>query len=275
MPELPEVEVVRQSLEPFVQGQVIREVQIYHSGIFHQLFTEEIFIETVLGHRIEALKRRGKYLLILLDSGKVLLVHLRMTGKLLFRENTIAREKHDHLILTLDDGEIVYNDVRRFGGFIIFESEQEAQAYLDERLGLEPFSEAFTGEFLYQNTRRKEKPIKALLLDQTVVTGLGNIYADEVLFKSGIRPKKASRRLSRKECTLLVENIKGILEQAIAAGGSSINDYLNALGEAGHYQERHMVYGHGGEPCQVCGTPLKKVTLGGRTTVYCPNCQKS
>lgn len=267
MPELPEVEVLRQSLKPLVLEKTITAVEVYYEKalICHDLRQLE-------NKTISEIKRRGKYLVFSLLPEGALVVHLRMTGKLIYKEK---KEKglHDHLLFHLSEGYLYYNDVRKFGGFSYYCTLNEAFSALSH-LGVEPFDEAFSGLYLYEKTRGRKKPIKNFLLDQNTVVGLGNIYADEVLFASGIRPRKSAHTLSKKACQRLSEAIKEILAQAILLGGSSIKDYSNALGEMGQFQNAHQVYGRGGKPCKNCNTLLKKLTLGGRSTVYCSMCQK-
>lgn len=267
MPELPEVEVLKESLKPFVENKRILKVKVYYEKAF--LGSE---LKAIEDKEIESISRRGKYLIFSLFPKGALVCHLRMTGKLIYKENA-KKLRHDHLSFELSEGYLYYNDVRKFGGFHYYETVEAAFLALNH-LGLEPFDEAFTGAYLYQKTRGRKKPIKNLLLDQNIVAGLGNIYADEVLFASKIRPKKGAYRLTKKACDTLVIEIRRILKEAIFLGGSSIKDYSNALGELGQFQKAHKVYGRGKKPCKDCGESLKKITLLGRSTVYCPRCQK-
>lgn len=267
MPELPEVEVLKRSLAPLILGKKLVSTTVFYEKA---LICEDL--EKLKNKTIENLERRGKYLLFSLYPEGALLLHLRMTGKLIYKK-TKDKTPHDHLCFELTEGFLYYNDVRKFGGFVYYDSFDEANKSL-EKLGLEPFDDAFTGHYLYKKTRERKKPIKNFLLDQSTVAGLGNIYADEVLYKSGIRPQRLAASLSKAKCEKLASEIKLILEEAILLGGSSIKDYSNALGELGCFQNNHQVYGRGNLECKKCGRKLKKLMLAGRSTVFCPTCQK-
>lgn len=265
MPELPEVENVIRSLVNKVTGKVIETVEVYTPSI---IYNRNDLIELVKGKRIVNLDRRGKYIIIRLNKGN-LLIHLRMTGKLLFNGEM---SKHTHLRLYFMGGDyLIYNDVRKFGR-INYLSNEELDIYLKTKVGLEPGLMKF--EDFKSKLMNKKGPIKKILLDQTVIAGIGNIYADEILFASGIHPLTETSKLSEADYELLYDNIRSILEKAILAGGSTIRDYVNGDGTAGGFQNEHLVYGRGGMECTFCGCTLEKIKVAGRTTVYCPICQR-
>jgi formamidopyrimidine-DNA glycosylase len=265
MPELPEVENVIRSLVNKVSGRKIISVEVITPSI---VYKRTDFIDLVKGKTIATLGRRGKYIIIRLDKGN-LLIHLRMTGKLLFNGEI---SKHTHLILGFTDGDyLIYNDVRKFGR-INYLSNNELDIYLKTKVGLEPGLMEF--EEFKEKLKIKRGPLKKVLLDQTIIAGIGNIYADEILFASGIHPLTESSKLNDEDYVILFDNIRGILEKAILAGGSTIRDYVNGDGTAGGFQDAHKVYGRGGKECICCGCTLEKIKVAGRTTVYCPICQR-
>lgn len=275
MPELPEVETVRRSLSAMIVGHTVTAVTVRRAGQVWRPADPEAFATALTGQSILAIDRRGKQLIVHWSGGYDMVVHLRMTGKLLVRAGAATPDKHDHILWQLDDGRtLVYNDVRTFGGCALWQENPYDHPPLSE-LGIEPLDTAFDGPWLYDATRGHRATIKGFLLDQHRIAGIGNIYADEALFRAGIRPRKAAGRLTRKESEALATAVRQVLQEAIAAGGSSIRDYVDAHGESGHFQDAHFVYGRGGRPCKVCGTTLKKITVAGRTTVYCPHCQKA
>ncbi|MDO4280648.1 MAG: bifunctional DNA-formamidopyrimidine glycosylase/DNA-(apurinic or apyrimidinic site) lyase [Peptococcaceae bacterium] len=275
MPELPEVETVCAGLRRHLLGRRITGVHIYNEAVIHTCPGGAAqFAARIRGKTICAITRRGKYILIALSEGW-LVCHLRMTGKLLVRAGDAARGKHDHVVFELDDGrKLFYEDVRRFGGFAYHASDPLQMPPLAD-LGPEPLSADFSGEVLWRNARGRKRPVKAQLLDQHVVAGIGNIYADEILFRAGIRPRKGADRLTKAECARIAQATKVVLAEAIQAGGSTIRDYVDSDAQAGHFQLAHQVYGRAGAPCRVCGSILKSVQVAGRTSVYCPHCQKS
>ena len=265
MPELPEVENIVVSVASLLEEQEIESIEILHSTIVSGV--PELFRKRVEGQRIKSLNRRGKYIVFELENGYVIL-HLRMTGQLLRGD---LYDKHTHLKIHLTNGQIIsYRDVRKFGGFIFLEKD-ELEFYFKSRLGLEPLKmtyEAFEGML-----KGKRAPLKKVLLNQKIIAGIGNIYADEILFYSGIHPQKNVESLSKKQKEKLYEGIYVILQTAIEEGGSSIRDYVNSEGKEGGFQDQHQVYGRKGKMCYRCQTPLEKTTVAGRTTVYCPKCQ--
>lgn len=274
MPELPEVETVCRGLRAQILGRRIEGVEVRNAAVIHQNLAPEEFAARLRGRSICGVERRGKYILLVLDDGW-LVCHLRMTGKLLVCPQTQTPNKHTHLIFLLEGGlALHYNDVRRFGGFTWSDSDPRALAPLSA-LGLEPLEEDFDAAYLYASARGRKRPVKSHILDQGVVAGIGNIYADEILFRAGVRPKKSAARLTKAECAAIVRATKEILAEAICAGGSTIRDYVDSSMRAGSFQLAHQVYGRAGKPCYSCGSILKSVTVGGRSSVYCPHCQKS
>lgn len=274
MPELPEVETVCRGLRAQILGRRIEGVEVRNAAVIHQNLAPADFAARLIGRSICTVERRGKYILIVLDQGW-LVCHLRMTGKLLVRAQEAAPELHTHVVFALDGGlALHYNDVRRFGGFVWSDSDPRALAPLSA-LGPEPLEEDFDAAYLYASARGRKRPVKSHILDQGVVAGIGNIYADEILFRAGVRPKKSAARLTKAECAAIVRATKEILAEAIRAGGSTIRDYVDSSMRAGSFQLAHQVYGRAGKPCYSCGSILKSVTVGGRSSVYCPHCQKS
>lgn len=272
MPELPEVEQVVRSLASELVGLQITDLEVRHPAVLHRPAGDvDAFRRGLVGRTILAVRRRGKYIVIDLDQGH-LICHLRMTGRLLLQAAEETAGRHRHWLAALSDGRyLVYDDVRRFGGFFLVDEDREALA----ALGVEPLDPAWRAEDLYRALKRRHLPIKSFLMDQKEIAGIGNIYADEALFRAGIRPRKSSDRLTRREATALHEALQRVLTEAIAMGGSTIRDYVDGHGEAGGFQTQHQVYGLGGQPCKVCQHTLKSIKIGGRTTVYCPHCQKS
>lgn len=274
MPELPEVETVVRSLRPHVTGKRIAKVTVrLHKLLRHPEGDAEAFCMRLEDCTVQAVSRRGKYIVMMLDRGW-LVVHLGMTGKLLYRAQSDDVGRHDHVLIDFSDSSrLVYEDARRFGGLGVWEENPLLQPPLS-RLGPEPFSDEFNGEVFYEAARKSRRAVKAVLLDQHVVAGIGNIYADEILFAAGVRPRRGAYRLTRKECICIAQAAEKVLRQAIDCGGSTIRDYVDADQRVGSFQLQHQVYGRAGEPCRRCGATLKKVVVGGRSSVYCPHCQK-
>ena len=227
----------------------------------------------VAGQRIVRVGRRAKYLLLELESG-TLLLHLGMSGNLRVVPAATPRLRHDHFDLLLDSGVALrFNDPRRFGS-LIYTSGEPREHPLLERLGPEPFSAAFDADYLYRITRGRRVAIKQLLMNSQLVVGVGNIYASEALFRARLRPGRAARSLTRADAARLVRAIRAVLRQAIRAGGTTLRDYLGADGAPGYFRQRLYVYERRGKPCRRCGTPVRAVTQGQRSTYYCPACQK-
>ena len=274
MPELPEVETIRLALEPHVVGRRFEQVEINDPRLVRPF--EPIAIAAELeGERVSALERRGKYLIVRFESGRVLLIHLRMTGSLRHAAGgSLADDPHRRAVVRLDDGsDVAYRDVRRFGTWHLLEPDDVA-AYLQRRLGGEPLERAFTARRLAERLEGRRAPLKSALLDQRTVAGLGNIYVDEALWRAQLHPLRPAGSLNGDELARLTRAIRAALRAGIARQGASLRDYSTPDGGRGRAQERFNVYGREGEPCPRCGTPLDKIRLGGRGTWYCPSCQR-
>ena len=274
MPELPEVETIASDLRPHLVGRTIVRCDLRFPTIVRHP-EPELFVDLVAGMRIESVRRRGKYILIGLEEERVLVVHLGMTGQLRIVQPATPIADHTHAIFDLDDGrQLRYRDPRRFGRILLGTEADLLLARAMPRLGPEPIDPDFSAEQLYVALRRRKAPLKAVLLDQATVAGVGNIYADESLHRAGLRPDRVARRLSRKSAARLHESLRTSLETAIRNRGSSVDTYRDAWGELGGQQEVLLVYGRGGEPCFTCGRPLSSIRVAGRTTVFCRTCQR-
>jgi len=289
MPELPEVEVTRRMLAPRVVGRRIKEVRCGPPSYFF-LTPPRRLVQSLRGETITSLERQGKYLLMGLAAGQRLLLHLGMTGQLFIAGTSSPRlvrrvdryahspsaaaqsDPHTHLALEFEDGEpgLRFRDVRKFGKVRLLAA-GETDARLD-KLGRDALSA--DGELLYTETRRRKVPIKTLLLDQGVLAGVGNIYADEALFLAGIRATRSARRVTREQCQLLATQVKWVLERSIEIGGSSISDFIAPDGQDGQFQNERRVYARTGKACLTCATPIRRVLLGQRSSHFCPSCQK-
>lgn len=270
MPELPEVETVRRSLERLIVGQTIMTVEVRESRLRRPLAPD--FATALTGRTLQQIMRRGKYLYFLLDDGRVWLVHLGMTGQLMAETSTASLLPHDHVLIALSNGQrLRYNDPRRFG-LMAVGSESEITALT--KLGVEPLSSAFTSRYLWTKTRATQRTIKDLLMDQRVVAGIGNIYASELLFRAEVRPHRVVATLNQHATAQVVKATKAVLREAIRHRGSSISDYLDGEGKPGSFQARFRVYDREGKPCRVCATPIRRETHGGRSAFFCPTCQQ-
>jgi len=274
MPELPEVETIRLALEPHVVGRTFERVRIDDSRLVRPF--EPLAVSAELeGEQVAALDRRGKYLIVRFESGRVLLIHLRMTGSLRHAPGgELGEDPHRRAVVKLDDGsDVAYRDVRRFGTWHLLEP-HEVDDYLARRLGGEPLERAFTAKRLGERLANRRTPLKAALLDQRTVAGLGNIYVDEALWRAQLHPLREAGTLDSDELARLTKAIRAALRAGIARQGASLRDYSQPDGRRGRAQERFRVYGRAGEPCSRCGTPIDKIRAGGRGTWYCPNCQR-
>jgi formamidopyrimidine-DNA glycosylase len=269
LPELPEVETVRAGLEPVLSGRTFERVDIRDERLTRPFPPQEIAAE-LEGERVAAVERRGKYLVVRFESGRALLVHLRMTGSFRNADDT----PHVRAVLTLDDGtQVVYRDVRRFGTWLLVEP-GELEPYLAERLGEEPLGRRFGPKALAERLHDRRAPIKAALLDQRTVAGLGNIYVDEALWRARIHPLTPAREVPAEQIPALHKGIRDALRMGIARQGATLRDYAQPDGRRGRMQDEFKVYGREGEPCDRCGTPIEKTRAGGRGTWYCPHCQQ-
>jgi formamidopyrimidine-DNA glycosylase len=281
VPELPEVETTLRGIAPHVVNKAIAKVVVRHWQLRWPVSPE--LPRLLTGRTVLALKRRGKYLIFTLTHGS-LIVHLGMSGSLRVVESNTAAGKHDHLDLIFATGKstsgkkrpagksLRFTDPRRFGA-VLWTSDPVENYPLLQRLGPEPLTGEFNPEYLFQQSRERRVGVKLFIMDSKIVVGVGNIYANEALFLAGIRPGKAAGRLSRVESGRLVEAIKNVLSKAIAAGGTTLRDFLGGDGKPGYFKQQLFVYGRSGEACLICRTPLKMKRLGQRATVYCSHCQ--
>jgi formamidopyrimidine-DNA glycosylase len=274
VPELPEVETIRRGLIPRLVGCTIKRVLLSNRRL--RLPVPRAKLKGwVQGSQVQSVDRRAKYLLVNMKSGAVLVLHLGMTGRLAFFTNGAPRRPHDHLRFLLDSGlELRFNDVRRFGSIQVLAPEDREPPKIFAGLGAEPLGPDFSTPYLMKMARNRTKPIKNFLMDAKVVVGIGNIYANEILFVAGIKPTRAVRTMGRATWDRVVEATRQVLEKAIACGGTTISDYVNSSGEAGYFQCELKVYGRGGERCQSCGSEIFRVVLSGRASFFCPACQK-
>lgn len=282
MPELPEVETVRRGLAPVLEDATIVRARINRPDL-RWPFPPDMQ-SRLSGRRITHLRRRSKYILADLDSGETLLIHLGMSGRILvsgaplgqFVHDHPAPEKHDHVVLDLDSGaRITFNDPRRFGAMDLLPTAAQDTHKLLRVLGPEPLGNAFNEEYLTAAFAGKMTPVKAALLDQRIVSGLGNIYVCEALYRAGISPRRKAGRISRARIAVLVSMIRDVLNDAIAAGGSSLRDFRQADGELGYFQHSFDVYGREGLPCRSpgCAQPIRRIVQSGRSSFYCRFCQ--
>jgi formamidopyrimidine-DNA glycosylase len=269
MPELPEVEVTRLGLEPQITGRVISAVEIREARLRWPVSAE---VRRLAGRTISAIRRRGKYLLVDCGDGHLIL-HLGMSGSLRILPPGTPAQKHDHVDLVLGDRLLRLRDPRRFGAVLWCPGEPAAHPLL-AHLGIEPLSGAFNARALHAMTRESRVAIKLFLMDARRIVGVGNIYASESLFRAGINPRLAARRMTLEKSLKLAAAVKRILAAAIKAGGSSLRDFVGADGNAGYFQQRYWVYDREGKPCRRCRTTIKRMVQGARSTFYCPSCQK-
>ncbi len=288
MPELPEVETVRRGLVPVMEGRVIAQAQVNRADL-RWPFPERM-AERLTGARILALRRRSKYILADLSTGETLLVHLGMSGRMLISAPEAGRavlgewhhahpapEKHDHVVFDIEGGaRVTFNDARRFGAMDLMATAQAEAHPLLAVLGPEPLGNVFDETYLVAKLRDRNTPIKSALLDQHVVAGLGNIYVCETLYRARIHPATKAGKLTKRQVSGLVPIIREVLTEAITAGGSSLRDYRQADGELGYFQHSFQVYGREGEACLTagCGTSVARLVQSGRSSFYCPSCQR-
>jgi formamidopyrimidine-DNA glycosylase len=273
MPELPEVETIRRGLAPHVEGRRIEAAEILDVRLVMPELPA-VVAGRLQGLVVERLERRGKYLVFRLSREHVLICHLRMTGNFLWTVAGQERLPFTRAELVLDDGSLLrYTDVRRFGTWALLDAEDGAE-YIAKRLGPEPLG-PWSAHELRRRLDGREAPIKAVLLDQRVVAGVGNIYADEALWRAQIHPRTPAARVRGAKVAALHEGVREVLQQGIEAQGASIRDFRRPDGGYGSAQERFAVYGRAGEPCERCGTPIERIVVGQRGTHYCPRCQRA
>ena len=271
MPELPEVETVKESLKLRLNNKKIIRTRVLWDNIIAYP-SKEKFIKETANQSINDVKRRGKFLLFDLDD-YYLLSHLRMEGKYFFKTKNDDINKHEHVIFDLDDGsELRYMDTRKFGKMYLIKKEDIDKIGPLVKLGLEPWDDNLTSEYLLDKYKKKKLPIKSVLLDQNIIVGIGNIYADEILFLGRINPLKQAFKLNEKELQSIIDNTKNVLEKAIKLGGTTIRSYESSEGVHGRFQNELLV--HNKEICPKCNKKITKIRIGGRGTYYCENCQK-
>jgi len=271
MPELPEVEITRRGLAPHVEGSRVDALVIYDRRLRWPV--PLTLPRAIAGRTIDRVERRSKYLLFRLGDD-TLLVHLGMTGSLRAFARVPPRQPHDHFDMRLESGTTLrYRDPRRFGAMLWLPPPSDAHPLL-ARLGPEPLSRNFDGKYLWTALRGRTTPIKLAIMNNEIVAGVGNIYANESLFRAGIRPTTSAHRVSRARQDTLVAAIRATLRDAIAKGGSTLRDFVDSAGEPGYFQLDYFVYGREGLDCRVCGSATKSIRLGGRATTYCPRCQR-
>jgi formamidopyrimidine-DNA glycosylase len=276
MPELPEVETIRRDLDARVSGRRITAVSLVpDSGrpvAVLKGIDETSFREGVVGARVESVERRGKYLVLRLDTGSMVVVHLRMTGVLLHRPADAPPDRFLRIVLSLDDGsELRFTDIRKFGGLWLVDDIADAMA---TALGPEPLGESFTESLLAEALAGRKAPVKSIILDQRHIAGVGNIYADEACFAAGIDPRRTGASLTPSDVKALHEAVRQVLLFGVESRGASFRDYQDADGKAGNMQMYVKVFRRTGKPCYTCGTAIERTRVGGRSTHYCPQCQK-
>lgn len=274
MPELPEVETVRTGLEKSLKGKVIKKTTLRRKNL--RIPFPKNLSKNLEGRRIINIRRRAKYLIIELDNENALIMHLGMSGKILVKNSKPENlNKHDHVIIEFNGGKtLIYNDARRFGLVTLCKKTELEKHKLLSALGPEPLSNEFNEVVLFNSLKKKTAPIKNVIMDSHVVVGVGNIYACESLFRSGISPIKKACDVPKKKVSELVKNIRDVLNEAIASGGSTLRDYVRSTGDSGYFQHKFQVYGREGKACFACHKPIKRIKQQGRSTFYCPNCQR-
>jgi formamidopyrimidine-DNA glycosylase len=283
MPELPEVETVRRGLLPVMEGKAIGAADIRRPDLRFPL--PEGMKDRLTGARVLSLRRRSKYILADLSTGETLLIHLGMSGRILISGRMLgdfvhahpAPEKHDHVIFDMEGGvRITFNDARRFGAMDLMDTARAEDHWLLRDLGPEPLGNSFDEPYLVGRLHGRATPIKSALLDQKIVAGLGNIYVSEILYRAGIDPRRQAGRISEARVATLVPHTRAVLAEAIEAGGSSLRDYRQTDGELGYFQHSFRVYDREGQPCPTpdCATPIRRIVQSGRSSFFCPTCQR-
>lgn len=279
MPELPEVETIKNALTKAVIDSNITKVTV-NNNRFRVLIPDD-FAERLIHAQIISIERRAKYILITLSNGLSVLWHLGMSGRVKICDSTPdVFDKHDHVVIETTKGTLIYNDARRFGLMTYCETENVDGHPLLCKVGIDPFDRKLDGSYLFERLKNKKTPIKLALLDQTLINGIGNIYASEALFEAGILPNRASNEISVDECNILVKAVRKTLDKAIEAGGSTLKDYRKPDGSMGYFQNLHCVYNKTGQKCPQCICDInqtggiQKTVMGGRSTFYCPTKQK-
>jgi formamidopyrimidine-DNA glycosylase len=270
MPELPEVEITRRGIEPFIVGRTITGLIVRNPNLRWRV--PRGLARTLVGQEVKRVERRGKYLLLECGSG-CLILHLGMSGSLRVIDPCTPAQAHDHVDLVFGETALRLRDPRRFGALLWQRGDVQRHRLL-AGLGVEPLSDRFSAEYLYAATRRRQAGIKQVLMNANIVVGVGNIYANESLFRAGVHPRRRARRLTRADCERLVHNVRETLRDALAAGGSSLRDFVHSDGASGYFQQSYYVYDRAGQPCRVCGSAIRLARLGSRSSFFCAACQK-
>lgn len=273
MPELPEVETVVRGIRPFITNKIIKDIIIRNPNLRYKM--PDGFSENIGGARVQNVSRRAKYILLETDTNQVIIVHLGMSGSLIaYTEQHEDYKKHDHVIFIMEGKEyLIFNDPRRFGLVLSVAKDDIEQHQFFKNLGPEPLTNQFNHEYLSEILSNKKAPIKTALMDNKIVVGVGNIYACESLFRSGIMPTRPANDVSETELERLTYAIREVLQEAIDSGGSTLRDYVNSSGDSGYFQHNFAVYGREGEECIRCGATVKRVKQAGRSTFFCDSCQ--
>ena len=272
MPEIAEVETVRNTLKRRLLNKKIKNVNIVYEKMIESDLND--FKNILIGNEFNDIKRIGKWLIFELEE-HYLLSHLRMEGKYFIKCSDEPLEKHEHIVFTFeDDSDLRYHDTRKFGKMNLVKKEKLYEVEAIKKQGYEPNSKELTKEYLYEKIKEKRLPIKSILLDQTIISGLGNIYADEVLFESKINPLKQGSEISLKECKKIINSCNKIIKEAIENGGTTIKSYTSSLGVTGKFQQYLQVHKRENEPCYICNQKINRIKVGGRSTYFCSNCQK-
>ena len=271
MPELPEVQTVLSTLEHLIAGKEISQIDILWDNILENVENEE-FITSLVGKSFQQFNRKGKYLIFQIED-ETLISHLRMEGKFYYFEKEETPNKHTHIVFRFSDGSSLhYHDIRKFGRMYLYHHEEEWKAL--QLLGKEPWDESLTVAYLKQKIAKRKINVKQLLLDQSIIAGIGNIYASEILFRAKIHPLTLARKLKDSELQSLMDCTRFILEEAIAQGGTTVRSYTSSLGVSGKFQLFLFVYQREGELCKICGSKINRIIQNGRSSFYCPTCQK-
>ncbi len=272
MPEIAEVETVRNTLKERILNKKIKDVEVFYEPIVESNIKD--FKKDLLGKSFIDIKRRGKWLIFETED-RYLLSHLRMEGKFFIKPKEDIKEKHEHIIFTFDDNTTLrYHDTRKFGRMHLIKKEELDSIECIKKQGLEPGDKNLTSNYLLEKFKNKKLPIKTVLLDQTIISGLGNIYVNEVLFYAKINPLREALSITKDECEQIVKGSKEIIEEAIKMGGTTIKSYTSSLGVTGRFQQKLKVHKKEGETCVICGNLIKNIKIGGRSTYYCSHCQK-
>lgn len=272
MPEIAEVETVRNTLKKRILHKKIKKVEVYYEPMIESDL--ELFKKNLVGESFIDIKRRGKWLIFETEK-YYLLSHLRMEGKYFIKDKQEIKDKHEHVIFTfIDDTTLRYADTRKFGRMNLILKTEIDNTECIKKQGLEPGDKKLTADYLLKKFEKKQLPIKTVLLDQTIISGLGNIYANEVLFAAGINPLTKACNLTKEDCERIVKSAEEIIKEAINMGGTTIRSYTSSLGVTGKFQQNLKVHKREKEKCLVCGTAIENIKVGGRSTYFCPNCQK-